>query len=138
MTSAQFKRLIKRYTRVVVILVTGMLLGIVGDRFFARLRAYANVGSHSAQCRSMLQQIAAYREQHGSYPDQRWFASLGAVTTTCEGFQWIYLNPPMKWDNGKEVVILTATRDNERYLCGFSDNTVVFGRFDFPPVARQP
>jgi hypothetical protein len=138
MTSAHFKRLIKRYTRVVVLLVTGMLLGIVGDRFFSRLRAYANVGSHTAQCRSMLQQISAYRDQHGSYPDQRWFASLGDVATTCEGFQWIYLNPPMKCVNGKEVVIFTATRNNERYLFGFSDNTVVFDRFDFLPVVQHP
>lgn len=137
MSAVRIKRYVKRYTRVVIIFGTGMVMGAMGDRFLTKMRAYANFSAHTTQCRAILQQIADYREQHGSDPDQEWFASLGGLTKTCEGFQWIYLNPPLRWRNGKEVVILTATRHNDCYLCGFSDRTVMFHRFHLSPVAQQ-
>ena len=109
-----------------VTLIIGIALGIVGSRFVTRMNAYANVSVNAAQGRSIMQQIADYRDTNGVAPDQQWFSSLGDATKTSEGFQWVYLNPPLILNDDHKVIILTATNDNNRYLCGIPDYGVVF------------
>ena len=106
--------------------ILGILLGIIGSQFVTKMTAYANASATVAQGRSIMQQYTAYLDTSGTKPDQRWFSSLGGITRTREGFQWIYLNPPLVLDDKREVVILTATRDSIHYLCGFSDSAVRF------------
>ena len=111
---------------VLVALIIGALLGIIGVRFADRMNAYVNVSVHVSQGRSIMQRIAEYREANGKAPDQNWFSSLGNLTKTNEGFRWIYLNPPITHSDGRELIILTATKDNSQYLCGFTDYGIVF------------
>ena len=128
----------KLFFTVTATLIVGIVLGVVGSRFATRMKAYANVSVHASQGRSIMQQIAAYRDANGTAPDQQWFSSLGDITKTCEGFQWVYLNPPLILDDKREVIILTATNDNSRYLCGFSDLAVIFTELEKTKKANKP
>jgi type II secretory pathway pseudopilin PulG len=116
----------KIFPALIGILVLGVIFGVIGSQFVIKMTAYANASATVAQGRSIMQKYAAYRNTNGTAPDQKWFSSLGDLTTTCEGFQWIYLNPPLVLDDEREVAILTATNDNNRYLCGFSDLSILY------------
>ncbi len=115
-----------RFLALAATLVFGILLGVIGSRFVTRMNAYARVSTHAMQGRAIMQQITDYRDANGVAPDQQWFSSLGDTTKTSEGFQWIYLNPPLIVNDDHKVVILTATNDNNRYLCGILDYGVIY------------
>ncbi len=127
----------KPFLVITATLLVGITLGIIGSRFQTRMEAYANVATTAAQGRNIMQEIADYQNANGVPPDQQWFASLRDLTTTSEGFQWIYLNPPLVLENESKVVILTATNDNSRYLCGILDYGVVFQRLNQTKKANK-
>ena len=116
----------KQFLALAATLVFGIMLGVIGSRFVTRMNAYARVSMHVIQGRAIMKQITEYRYANGVAPDQRWFSSLDDTTKTSEGFQWVYLNPPLILNDYHKVIILTATNDNNRYLCGIPDYGVVF------------
>ena len=128
----------KRFLAVAATLVFGIVLGVIGSRFVTRMNAYARVSMHVIQGRAIMKQIADYRDANGVAPDQQWFSSLGDTTKTSEGFQWVYLNPPLIVNDDQKVVILTATNDNNRYLCGILDYGVVFSDLRKTKKANKP
>jgi type II secretory pathway pseudopilin PulG len=122
---------------ITITLVIGIVLGVIGSRFQARMEAYANVATNAAQGRGIMQEIEAYQDANGFPPDQQWFSSLDYLTTTSEGFQWVYLNPPLVLPDNSKVVILTATNDNSDYLCGILDYGVVFRKINQTKKANK-
>ena len=122
----------------VVALVVGIALGVIGSRFVTRMNAYGRVSMHVIQGRTLMQQIADYRNANGVAPDQQWFYSLGDKTKTSEGFQWVYLNPPLILNDDHKVVILTATNYDNRYLCGIPNYGVVYSDLHKTKKANKP
>jgi type II secretory pathway pseudopilin PulG len=128
----------KQFLALAATLVFGIVLGVIGSRFVTRMNAYARVSMHVIQGRAIMQKIADYQDSNGVAPDQQWFSSLGDTTKTSEGFQWVYLNPPLILNDDHKVVILTATNDNNRYLCGILDYGVVFSDLRKTKKANKP
>lgn len=118
-----------------VSLIAGIVLALIGSTLFSKMRAYTNGSWSARQGRLILAEIEAFEKTNGKAPDQVWFASLGEMTKTNEGFRWVYFTPPMALGNERELVILTATKYGTSYLCGFSDGAVFFT--DINPLPPQ-
>ena len=71
----------------------------------------------------LVSKIDAYKTQHGSYPSQVWFDDSLEETVTIEGRKWVYLSPPFKNKEGKDILIFTRVDYGDAYhsVCSGGD-----------------
>lgn len=113
------------YTLLAMAFVVGGVIGVIGYRFLNDMRSYANVPQHCNQGRVILKRIEEYQASHGELPNQEWFSNLeGELTTTREGYQWFYFNPPRMRGQKDGLLLSAAIEHNHYYVEGYTDGTM--------------
>ena len=79
------------------------------------------IWNHGKQIASKINE---YKCEHGSYPSKKWFAESYSNEKTVEGRSWIYLNPPFKNAEGKDIVIVSRVDYLDAYSAISTDGDI--------------
>jgi|AOAMet2_C49A8_35_1029299.scaffolds.fasta_scaffold05283_1 hypothetical protein len=104
----------KRFKKLFVYAVV-FTLGVIFANVYRVTTAYyrlPQIWNHGEQ---LVTEIDAYKSKHGSYPSKEWFHESLADTVTIEGRKWIYLDPPFKNEDGKNILIFTRVDYGDSY-----------------------